>query len=550
MAQQQLNWRRLHWLTPLTSAWKTIAALLAFFTYQTLRDISRAVKAAGTNWSNLFFYGMLVFAGLLLVIAIYSFIAWRMMGYAITDEAVHYKWGVLMRNERQIKLSRLAAVDITLPLLGRIFGLGYLRIEAAGGDNSHILLGLLPQSDLEGLRAELLARAAGLRVGAAPTDANVPASSQLSEGEDALPTTSEVVEQPLSRVARRQAQKEAAKESELTVRTSSFSAPVAPETELFRLPNDLLFRSTFRSMGFVVNIVLLVVLIIAIVVGAFWLDLGQFLEALSANVVVIFVIISSAVGFLWQRLNKEFGFRLAFSPDGIRLHRGLTETRAQTIPPGRIHAIKLSQQLLWRKPNWWRVEIVTPGYSGGEDAKEKTQSNVLLPVADEKTVRGVLEILTSDMEVENPEDFWAEALHGTREKTVSFTANPPRSRIFDWFSFRRNAMSLTPMGVVTRHGWTTHAANLVFYEHIQSVGLSQGPWERKRGLADLQLHLVPGGEGFGLNHVDADYCLSQWEYLAQASQQRREKETPGVWLRRAKEVAPELEAITEETDVQ
>ena len=50
----------------------------------------------------------------------------------------------------------------------------------------------------------------------------------------------------------------------------------------------------------------------------------------------------AGVTFVWSRINQGANFRAAISPDGIRLRHGLTETRAQTVPPGRVQAIRLT----------------------------------------------------------------------------------------------------------------------------------------------------------------------------------------------------------------
>ena len=82
--------------------------------------------------------------------------------------------------------------------------------------------------------------------------------------------------------------------------------------------------------------------------------------------------------FVWNRVNQGANFRAAISPDGIRLRHGLTENRAQTVPPGRVQAIRLSQTPLWHGKDWWRVEINVAGYGQGNEAQRDT---VLHPVA-------------------------------------------------------------------------------------------------------------------------------------------------------------------------
>jgi uncharacterized membrane protein YdbT with pleckstrin-like domain len=70
--------------------------------------------------------------------------------------------GLLRKRERRIPLSRVQAIDVVRPLLTRLFGLAEVRVEMAGGAQSAISLRYLGRRAAHDLRAELLARAAGL----------------------------------------------------------------------------------------------------------------------------------------------------------------------------------------------------------------------------------------------------------------------------------------------------------------------------------------------------------------------------------------------------
>ncbi len=74
----------------------------------------------------------------------------------------------------------------------------------------------------------------------------------------------------------------------------------------------------------------------------------------------------------WGSFNKGYNFTAAISPDGIRLRYGLLDTQAQTLPPGRIQALKVTQPPLWRIFGWYRMQVNVAGYgasgSNGEGA--------------------------------------------------------------------------------------------------------------------------------------------------------------------------------------
>ena len=55
----------------------------------------------------------------------------------------------------------------------------------------------------------------------------------------------------------------------------------------------------------------------------------------------------------------------------LRLRHGLLEHRTQTVPPGRVQAVRLVQPLLWRGAGWWRVRVNVAGYGGrGDDQRD------------------------------------------------------------------------------------------------------------------------------------------------------------------------------------
>ena len=69
---------------------------------------------------------------------------------------------MLRKRSRRVRLDRLQAVDVVRPLVARALGLAELRLEVAGGGSSEAPLAYLSEDAAQRLRAELLARAAGL----------------------------------------------------------------------------------------------------------------------------------------------------------------------------------------------------------------------------------------------------------------------------------------------------------------------------------------------------------------------------------------------------
>src|SRR5262249_52483710 len=78
-----------------------------------------------------------------------------------------------------------------------------------------------------------------------------------------------------------------------------------------------------------------------------------------------------------RSLLAEWNFVVAVAPDGLRLHRGLLETRSQTVPPGRVQVVAVERPLLWRAFGWVRATMHIAGVSHREPSERAAG---LLPV--------------------------------------------------------------------------------------------------------------------------------------------------------------------------
>ena len=58
-----------------------------------------------------------------------------------------------------------------------------------------------------------------------------------------------------------------------------------------------------------------------------------------------------------RQISAEWEFHIAEAPDGLRLRSGLLQTRAETIPHGRVQAVRWVEPLWWRPFGWVRLEV-------------------------------------------------------------------------------------------------------------------------------------------------------------------------------------------------
>lgn len=416
--------RRLHPLTPLLRGWKWFAGLGAIGAQQAYGDID----------PRTFLLGLLA---LVPVAAAYGFVSWRFTRYRISAGDLRLETGVLFRQSRRVRLDRLQAVDIVRPLLARALGLAELRLEVVGGGAAEAPLAYLSERDAHRLRAELLARAAGLHE----------------------------------------------------------QTPEAPERVLLRVPPLRLAAAGLLS----VPVLLGVLLLAAFAVGAFVAGEPSALGILVPGVLAL-------VGPLYTAFVRHFDFTVAESPDGLRVRAGLLETRAQTVPPGRVQAVRLSRPWAWRLcTDWARLEVNVAGYA----AEGAAPGSVLLPVGPLAEARALL----------------ARALSGVDVDAVPLVAVPRRARWADPFVWRRLAVGADDRVFVSRRGLLRHELDVVPHDKTQSVRWTQGPLQRRLGLASVHLDSTPGPVSPMAAHRDADEA---WALVgAQVERARAARATAG-----------------------
>ncbi|WP_159811102.1 PH domain-containing protein, partial [Cellulomonas citrea] len=449
----------MHPVTPLLRGWKVFAGVLVVVGYQASDNLRSAAKVlAGHGW-------LLVLGGLAAVAVIgfvYSAIAWRMTRFAVTDQAVHLRSGIVFRQQRQARLDRLQAVDVVRPLLAQLVGLSELRLEVAGGAGSAVSLAFLREHEAEELRAELLGLAAGLqRPATAPVAAGEPSAALDA---DAAPA-----EAP-------------------PAAPGAAAYETAPEYQVYEVPLGRLLASVALS-GAVAWFLLLVV----------GLTVTGFATGDPGSVLLALPMVLGAVSVMWSRVNSGASFRAATSPDGIRLRHGLTEARAQTVPPGRVQAVSIHQGPLWRHSDWWRVQINVAGYAHEQSSGER--ETVLHPVATRQEARTALWLVLPDLGVADPVATLDAALTGTGTDG-GFVVAPRRSAWVDPVGWRRHGVLVTDRALILRSGRFWRRVVVVPHERTQSLGLTQGPVQRALRVATFVLHSTPGPVLPRVEHLD------------------------------------------------
>lgn len=183
-----------------------------------------------------------------------------------------------------------------------------------------------------------------------------------------------------------------------------------------------------------------------------------------------------------RRATRWANCRLSAVPDGLHIARGLLDTRAQTVPRSRVHAVSLTQPLLWRIPGWVRMDVTVAGYGvGGEE-----QPGTLLPVAPVAVANAVLTGIYAHVD----------------HSALAIQPLPDRAR---WrVPLLRKGYGAAVLGdlLVTRHGVLKRTTSIVPAEHAQSLHVLQGPWQRRLRLATVRADIAPGPVSPVAPHLD------------------------------------------------
>ena len=418
-------------------------------------------------------YALVVVLALLAVLLLCVagfYVSWRMHTFRVTDEVVEVRSGVLFRTHRKARLDRIQGVSIVRPLFARLFGTAKLEVEVAGQD-ANAQLAYLGNAASDALRIDILRRASGAVAGSAPTAVGAVAGSLIDR------------------------------------RVSELFAPeldpslALPQSVVHMHPGRLI-GSTVLS-GATLGLIALAAATVSVTVLAFS-GLGGLFWTLFTLIPIAFGLVSYQV----NRVLKFLRYSIAATPDGVRIGYGLLSTRNETLPPGRIHSVAVSQSIFWRPADWWTIRVNRAARQSSSDGQSSQQSTVVLPVGSRDDVFRVLELLLPGLAAGDPaetgavRDILQRGLAG-RGGDDEFTTSPRRAAVLRWFSWRRNGFALFPGAVLLRRGAIWRELAIVPTPRVQSVAIEQGPLYRAMRLAHVHVHTVAGPISPALGALDA-----------------------------------------------
>ena len=407
--------------------------------------------------------------------AVWGVLSWRATTYRVSGGAFHLKRGVLQKSERSLPVGRIQSVNTVQGVVQRLFRVVEVRVEAAGGgEEPEISLPALSRNDARILREELTRTRR--------------ASGEVGEA---------LQEEPSPTVLRR-----------LSVR------------------NLLVAGMTSGQIGIAASVVVGVSQTVDQLLPR---DLAErFSEALLPRTVsAILLLVLAFVLFAWMlailgTVLAHAGFTLSRSSDGKYLHikRGLFSRYETTVPLARIQAIKVVEGVLRQPFGLAAVRVESAGF-----AEERGVSTILFPLLPRKDaevfVRTAAPSFGVSLEDLKPLPARVRRRYALRAALpVLLVTTPAIIFFFPWsLSILLLALPAALYGLL-RHQAAGHSLDgdrlvLRFRRlarttvvaprgRLQSRGYSVSPFQRRLGLATLEVEVASGSGGAAFRLTDLE----------------------------------------------
>lgn len=219
----------------------------------------------------------------------------------------------------------------------------------------------------------------------------------------------------------------------------------------------------------------IVLVVMSAAFGLLALVTGAFAVATSLPVIGGIVLVQV------RKLSAFYGFTVSQTSVGLQVRRGLLERSTQTIALARVQGVVVSEPLLWRRMGWAKLDVSVAGYGNADDSNGKPSATTVMPVAPRALVMDLARHL-----LRGGDDVAADP------DALVMTPPPRSARWLDPLSQRFMAAGIGADLVASREGWLTRSTHVVRHARVQSLRLSQGPVQRRLGLADLHVDSPPG----------------------------------------------------------
>ncbi len=399
--------------------------------------------SGSTLWIGLGLLAVAVIAG------ISGLLTWRTTSFIADDDEFRIERRLISQTSTRIDYTKVQSVDLTQPLAARVLGLAKVHIDVGGAGGQDLVY--LSLARAEALRAHLIAKARSQRASAAPP---VPASEELPEAE--IPADGDAPTRP-----------------DLPVGLDGGAVSEAPEELVVAIPPRNLLLGTFFSTS------------------TLWALLGAgvvlVISFLTHTTFTKWAAIIGIVGWAWRQTGGNWGFRMTRQDGALRVRRGALSTKSQSLRPGRIQAVEIRQDILHRLTGLYQMSVTVLGYGNPLEDEDHATNAVLLPYGTWDDVLRVLDAVWPEVDLSQ----------------ITPHPQPERARWLTPLTFDTHTWGIGEHVIVAQHGLFTQTRSIVPHRRMQSASISQGPLQRRLGLATIEIHTTTGPVTMQLYHLDA-----------------------------------------------
>ena len=467
------------------------------------------LSAASGSVQGLFVAGFLFFPTL-----IASVIRYFSLRYRIAKEELVVTEGIFFRRNRTVPIKRIQNIDLMQNVMHRLFNVAEVRIETASGTEPEATLRVLSMDQVEELRSAIFSSRRNEVV------------SDLTNDED-----------------------------------SALATPIVQTQTLLTIPTNLLVRAGLASNRGT--------LLLGVLVGIYfqfdnqiedYFDLNSVISWFktqydSATIVFLAVVAFVFLMFFFRLLGIAWyvlrfsGYRLTRTEEDLRIQCGLFTKISATVPRKRIQFISIHRNWLMRLMKLAAIRIETAGAAGAgkEDAAKSVSSRWFIPVLPEAQVKTLIEQLRPDLTWDEEKYDWkpVSPLAPKRMMRLAVVASVvvgiigfAFTRPWGWLFGVAALPILVPLAIKKAHsrryartdqvilyrsGIFTKKTSLTFFEKIQTVLVSETPFDRRWNMATLCIDTAAAGPAEHLIHIgylENEFARQEFDEIVKQSSER------------------------------
>ncbi len=498
-AAANVTLRRLH-PASLLFHWFALARQLVF----PLVLLALQLRRDRTDWV------IYALAGVVVLLVIGSIARYLSTRFGLSEDALHYRSGVLSRQSRVIPFGRIQSVNVQQSALQRVLAMGEMRVETATtGSSAEVTLRVLRWRDAQMLREQLVRERRSALASSAPIVA------------EAVGATARAASAPVEEVEATPSMIASLDVEQLMV-AGGTSNNVGVLLALLFSGCERIRSSFFDDLDLANGIVGSVGSVSSAIGGVSAL-------ALFLLLLVVPLLVASWLVSVGGSVVRYYGFTLERVGRDLRRRHGLFSRVEASVPVQRAQALRFHQSVLRRPFDLGELHLVSAGASRGGEAAASGGRQVLLPILKRASLAAFVpevfpaasleRVLTAPMR----DGLWRRprpiaAARIALDSTISWGMvmalvmwwRPEWALRMLWLLpllwvlavVRRRARGLLMANgyVVVRAGGVARTTMILPEAKLQLVEVRQGPLQRLFGMASLRL--TTAGTGGDADMVD------------------------------------------------